>query len=411
MALFNRIKAWFWRKFQTSTPPVAVIQPDPESIIGYYKKMWRSVLTLSRFGSSQQIVHDLLLLFKNGVDDRTVQIEYDDERQCLNSFLISKRIKALDVASDHLDRKRFSAWLESKVPSLKTWAMDNLAESMILPSKSVEAIDWARSKGFLGAGSFRESHYADAIVNGNEGEATIAMNNGGIDKLNTKQLERLLRALGTRGDNDANLMQEEGLNILWEQGGVEDWIGKLAALGDEALLVASEMLLLSISGTADSALVEKVRKIKDQKVKRFFSQALLRGAFAHGAEGLAKTILSKSHDYFGQDSASALSQRHATVLLGAGSRRSATILVEGGITMSEAAHLNGKVAWIGTLVGSENTERMNMLAHKSQQAINQVSEASLDVSGLRSNRNPMIDRVARARALRTEAAPQKTMKL
>ena len=338
----------------------------------HYEKAWKDVLDASRLFSEAQVRSKLEGFCEQGLDQDSVSIKYDKERLCLNSFLISKRTGCLDVACKHLDRDCFSSWLESKVPSLKTWAMNNMTESMVLPSKNKESVEWARSNGFYGQGVFRESHFADALVSGDQQEANIAMRNGGIEKLSARQLERILRAVAERKETTDQGIVFEGVEILWESAQMEKWLEDLAQLGDEALLMASELLLLSLSGSGSSALVEKVKKMKEQKAKRFFSQALLRGAFAHNAEPLARALMSKSQEVFGLPIEAVSQERWGAFLADAGGGKAALVNGAGPVSLSEACQINGKGAWMDKGCLGSNPERMAQLREATAKAVERV---------------------------------------
>lgn len=266
-----------------STPPPNPPSPEAPEREGdeawrQWEKLWEGRLLLWGIGKRTEAENAIAAMLDEPLDDPSYLVEHDPERKLINALIIGRRREALSKFAQRVSRKRLGSLLESKVPPLKAWAMNALAEDDILPAKDPESsmLEWARKEGFLSFGKMRESHLAEAIRVGSLEEARRAMANGGLSRIPARMAAILLDAFALRQQADGEGLSAEGVAILWESSDASRILDKIDLLGPDALEMIAELAFSALSDApaARAELLDRVRRCKSRKLAEAFESKL-----------------------------------------------------------------------------------------------------------------------------------------
>lgn len=212
-----------------------------------------------------------------GLDQDERGIKPPKARMFFDGLMVGKKLEALELFCSVLDAEAVRARVMGKIPSLRDWALGNLAEGALLREHNADTLAWARATGRLRPG-LKEALLAEAIECGRHEVARRELQDAGLDRLAAGDMEKYMEAFAQRkAAGLSSGLDAEGLEAFAQSmGGWGELAEGAAGLGFDKLmdLVEHMMEALAEEGLVEEKLLERAKATGSKRARELIALAI-----------------------------------------------------------------------------------------------------------------------------------------
>jgi hypothetical protein len=278
-----------------------------------------------------------------GLDQEEMLIAIPKEGMFFDGLMVGKKIDALEYFCSVLDQEAVKTRVMGKIPSLRDWALGNLAEGALLRKNNADTLAWARTTGRLRP-ALKEALFAEAIEDGRGELARRELQDAGLDKLGAGEMDKYMTAFAERKEAGLSSgLDSDGLDAFAQSmGGWGELAQAAADLGFEKLMDFVEHLMNAVA--EESLLEEKVlakaKATSTKRVRELISTAMAAQAAKNDRPIALQAAIAARADAMGvsQEKAAMSPVQQARIKVG---QMEVPLAIAGGVGLFEIAKLSG----------------------------------------------------------------------